>query len=98
MKGNILSILPPFLILIAFFTTPLSAQTAVGSDPVATPVAAPETQPSESQNIASMSLEELLNVKVTLVTKTAQNFFEAPAAVYVVTQDEIGRSGATTLA
>ena len=48
-------------------------------------------------SLRNMSIEELANVDVTSVTKTAQPLGEAPAAVYVITHDDIMRSGATTL-
>jgi iron complex outermembrane receptor protein len=48
-------------------------------------------------NLRNLSIEELANVDVTSVSKTAQPLGEAPAAVYVITHDDIMRSGATTL-
>src|SRR5689334_8388392 len=44
-----------------------------------------------------MSLQELLDVDVTTVSRTAEPAASAPAAVFVITQDDIRRSGATTL-
>jgi iron complex outermembrane receptor protein len=45
-----------------------------------------------------MSLEELMNVPVTVVARGRQPANEVPAAIYVITQDDIRRSGATSLA
>ena len=55
---------------------------------------------ASAQDISSlrnMSIDELANVDVTSVAKTAQPLSDAPAAVYVITHDDIMRSGATTL-
>ena len=48
-------------------------------------------------DLASMSLEDLLNMEVTSVTKTAQRMVEAPSAIYVITAESIRRSGYTTV-
>ena len=45
-----------------------------------------------------MSLEDLTNVEVTSVSKTAEPLSQAPAAIYVITHDEIIRSGAANIA
>src|ERR1041384_55646 len=42
---------------------------------------------------ANMTLEQLLNEPVTSVAKKEQRVFEAPAAIYVITEEEIRRSG-----
>lgn len=51
----------------------------------------------ESQQLKSLSLEQLGNVEVTSVTKQPAEVWQTPAAIYVITQDDIRRSGATTL-
>lgn len=48
-------------------------------------------------NLAQMSLEELSNIEVTSVSKKAEPLSDAPAAVYVITQEDIRRSGATSI-
>ncbi|MES2307484.1 MAG: TonB-dependent receptor plug domain-containing protein, partial [Verrucomicrobiota bacterium] len=45
-----------------------------------------------------MSLDELLNVQVTSVSKRESTVGQSPAAIYVITQDDIHRSGVTTIA
>lgn len=47
--------------------------------------------------LAGMSLEQLSNLRVTSVAKAPEALSEAPAAVYVITHDEIVSSGATSL-
>ncbi|MGR8931123.1 MAG: TonB-dependent receptor plug domain-containing protein [Gammaproteobacteria bacterium] len=49
------------------------------------------------QDLTSMSLEELLQAEVTTVSKHAQPLNSAAAAIYVISQDDIRRSGATSL-
>ena len=55
-------------------------------------------QGSEEEQLAHMSLQDLANVEVTSVSKTAEPLSQAPAAIYVITHDEIIRSGATNIA
>lgn len=49
-------------------------------------------------DFSSLSLEELSAVKVTSVSKKEQKLSQVAAAVYVMTQEEIRRSGMTTVA
>ncbi|HWS73242.1 MAG TPA: TonB-dependent receptor plug domain-containing protein, partial [Thermoanaerobaculia bacterium] len=48
--------------------------------------------------LKKLTLEELMNVEVTSVARTATPLSETPAAVEVITSEDIRRSGATTLA
>lgn len=54
------------------------------------------TQPDSAQ-LKSMSLEQLGNVEVTTVSKQPEEVWHTPAAVTVLTHDDIERSGATTI-
>lgn len=59
-----------------------------------------DDQPNSQQNasdLADKSLEELLDVKVTSVSRKEQKLSRTPAAVYVITPEAIHRSGATTI-
>lgn len=47
--------------------------------------------------LARMSLEQLSNLEVTSVSKRPQPLSQAPAAVYVITHEQIVHSGATSL-
>ena len=47
--------------------------------------------------LAEMSLEDLMNIRVTSVAKKERNLLQTPAAVYVITAEDIRRSGVTTL-
>src|SRR5580704_13031375 len=65
----------------------------------ATLVKAAETnQASKSpDDLADMTLEQLVNVKVTSVAKEQTDLFTSPAAISVVSSDDIRRMGITSL-
>jgi iron complex outermembrane receptor protein len=48
-------------------------------------------------SLTELSLEELMNVEVVTYSKTPQKWFDTPAAVYVITQEDIRRSGVTSI-
>jgi iron complex outermembrane recepter protein len=50
-----------------------------------------------TNKFADMSLEELANVEITSVSKKSERLADAPASVYVITSEDIRRSGATSL-
>jgi iron complex outermembrane receptor protein len=50
-----------------------------------------------ADDLSRMSLEELANVEVTSVSKSPEPLRRAPANVYVITHEDILRSGATSL-
>ncbi len=74
----------------------LALTTILASCPLLAPAAyaAPEMEPSELLNL---SLEQLSNIEVTSVSKKAEKETEAAAAIYVITQEDIKRSGATAI-
>ena len=47
--------------------------------------------------LSRMSLEELGKVEVTSVSKSAQSLNSAPASIYVITHEEIARSGVLSI-
>ena len=49
-------------------------------------------------DLVEFSLEDLGTIKVTSVSRKSESLSSAPAAIYVITQDEIRRSGATSIA
>jgi iron complex outermembrane receptor protein len=57
-----------------------------------------EAESTRPAGLAELSLEELLNIEVTSVSKRPEKLSEAAAAIYVITQDDIRRSGATSIA
>jgi iron complex outermembrane receptor protein len=72
-------------------TTSEPAQTA----PVATPAAT--APPPEVSTLKGLSIEELMDVKVTTVTRTESTVGQSPAAVFVITPEMIHRSGAAVI-
>ena len=58
--------------------------------------AQPDTQPSEGR-LTQLSLEQLGNTEVTTVSKQPVRITRTPAAIYVLTQEDIQRSGATSI-
>jgi len=51
----------------------------------------------EKDDLLNLSLEELVNVEVTSVSKKSEKASEAAAAIFVITQDDIKRMGATSI-
>ena len=51
----------------------------------------------KTKEALDLSVEELLNVKVTSVAKKAQSLNDAPAAAFVISNEDIKRSGATNI-
>jgi len=62
------------------------------------PAADAQTSPATEGGLETLSLEQLANVEVTSVSKSAERLSQAPAAIYVITHDQIVRSGATSIA
>ena len=48
-------------------------------------------------NLKQLSLEQLGEVKVTTASKEPEQVWRTPAAIYVITQEDIRRSGATDI-
>jgi iron complex outermembrane receptor protein len=57
----------------------------------------PDSDHRTIQSLNQLSLEELGNVEITTVSKDPQTVQKTPAAAYVITQEDIQRSGATSL-
>jgi iron complex outermembrane receptor protein len=60
-------------------------------------VAVPARSQSKSEDLSQRSLEDLMNINVTSVAKKEQKMSQAAAAIYVITSDDIKRSGATNI-
>lgn len=80
-------VFPPVLACIALvltiFSTPSFAQT--------------EDQASSPDALKKLSLDQLMDIEVTSVSKEPEPYEQAPAAIDVITQDEIRRSGASSI-
>ena len=53
---------------------------------------------AEGVDLTRLSLDELLNVDITTVFKKPSRAFDTPAAVHVITNEDIRRSGVTSIA
>jgi len=82
-----------FLSVVALAALSVSARAQVPPPPAA--AASPD--PPAERPLAAMSVEELASLEVTSVSKKAEPLLAAPAAVYVITGEQIRRSGATSI-
>jgi len=53
--------------------------------------------PRNVPDVTAMSMEDLMNLQVTSVSKRTQKVADAAAAIFVITQEDIRRSGATSV-
>jgi iron complex outermembrane receptor protein len=56
-----------------------------------------QAQTPPAKDLTQVSLEDLLNIEVTSVSKKEQKLSTTAAAIFVITQEDIRRSGATTI-
>jgi len=77
----------------------LAAVVAAGVAALAFPdtVRADEANAGGGADLLGMSIEQLMEVEVTSVSRKNERLAQATSAVYVITQDDIRRSGARTL-
>lgn len=52
---------------------------------------------AQEDQLIRLSLEELMDIEVTLASRKEQRFFDTAAAIFVLTQDDIYRSGVTSI-
>src|ERR1700739_916332 len=72
-------------IVLATFLSTLLAGNAIAQDQKSVP------------DVTAMSMEDLMNMQVTSVSKRTQKVADAAAAIFVITQEDIRRSGATSI-
>lgn len=80
--------------------SPLLPSSVTNAAPNRSPTNSSSTSPQDTtgtENYRNMSLEQLMNQDVTSVSKTPEPYGQAPAAIQIITNDEIRRSGATNL-
>ena len=53
--------------------------------------------PAQTLDLTQKSLEDLMNIQVTSVSKRAQTTSQAPAAIFVISREDIRRSGALNI-
>jgi iron complex outermembrane receptor protein len=78
---------------------PLAVLTVCSAGASAAAFQAPPTTPTggETNRLFDLSLEELMGVEVSVASRHAEHLRDVPAAVYVLTGDEIRRSGHTSI-
>lgn len=54
-------------------------------------------EPTDNVDLTELSIEELMNIEITSPSKKLEKLFDTPAAVYVITSEDIRRSGAKNL-
>src|SRR6202171_941845 len=59
--------------------------------------AAPQSDQDSGAPLKHLSLEQLGDIEVTTASKEPEQVWRTPAAIYVLTQDDIRRSGATSI-
>jgi iron complex outermembrane recepter protein len=64
---------------------------------LSTPVPAQTGDDASTGELKRLSVDELMNVEVTSVSKAPQKLLRAPASIQVITAEDIRRSGVTTL-
>jgi iron complex outermembrane receptor protein len=55
------------------------------------------SQPADKTDLSQMSLEELTKVEVSSVARKDQKLYKTPAAVYVITKEDIRNSGVSSI-
>ena len=73
------------------------AFTIASAAPLAASVDKGTNDPDNPQNLKKLSLEELSQIEVTTPSKEPQSAFRSPVAIYVITGEDIHRSGATSI-
>src|ERR1700726_3135358 len=58
---------------------------------------AQDTTNNSEEQLKQLSLEQLGDLEVTTQSKTPQQVWKTPAAIYVITQEDIKRSGAASI-
>jgi iron complex outermembrane receptor protein len=61
------------------------------------PTPQPSPQTAGQRDLSQVSLEDLMNIQVTSVSKKEQKMSQAAAAIFVITQEDIRRSGAANI-
>src|SRR5438477_13131441 len=53
--------------------------------------------PGKPQDLSALTIEDLMNLKVTSVSRRSEPLSRAASAIFVITQEDILRSGATNI-
>jgi hypothetical protein len=58
---------------------------------------APQTPPAAQDDLTKVNIEDLMNIEVTSVSKKEQRLSRVAAAVFVISPEDIRRSGVTNI-
>lgn len=96
-RGNRTSLTTPaiFALAVAAVAPQIAAQEA---EPSTNQTEVAEPASNEPRSYKKMSLDELMDIEVTLVSKRPEKLTEVASAIQVITNEDIRRSGATNLA
>jgi iron complex outermembrane receptor protein len=83
------------VLVIALASSPPSGAEAQETAAPAKPATVPQDKP---QDVTDLDLDELVKVRVTSPSRKEQALTDVPAAVYVIRQEDLKRSGATNIA
>jgi iron complex outermembrane recepter protein len=72
-------------------------QRGAQTQPPAQEQPAPQTSPAPQGDLTQVSIENLMNMEVTSVSKKDQKLSQVAAAIFVITQEDIRRSGSTNI-
>ena len=81
--------------LLCVFTALVITSTAHGQNQ--NPTSTPSTNQTQNENLSSMSIEQLMQLNVTSASKRSEPLDHLAAAIFVITQEDIQRSGATNI-
>jgi iron complex outermembrane recepter protein len=70
---------------------------ALATAPADAPKAAPKSAPTCDRDLMDLSIDQLMNVNVTSASKKEQKLADVPAAMHVLTSEDLRRSGARNL-
>lgn len=89
----------PFLAVRLLFQRHVTSQRNVAGFPAVLVAAllTPALAGAQTPDLSRASIEDLLNIEITSASRREQRAADTAAAVFVITQDDIRRSGATTV-
>ena len=85
---------PPTLLIFLFLGILCTLSLSRSADAAAD---SPDSSQQPANPVKSLSLEQLGNVEVTTASREPEQVWKTSAAIYVITQEDIRRSGATTI-
>lgn len=85
------------VLAIAVVAAPAGGQAPETAPPAGPPPGEREEREEREGDLTELSIEELMSIEVTSVSKRAEAISRAAAAIYVLTQEDLRRSGVTSL-